>query len=109
MVVRRLLDGGGFLPIPVGDAWDVKSLAQTQSPSAILLDVTMPIMDGYEVCRQLRADKATKNIPVIMVSGHGGLIDKVSGKLAGASDYVCKPFKPDQLLSLIRKHATKAR
>jgi len=108
-VLMRLLSDGGYLPIPVPNAWDVLERVRTELPSAILLDVTMPLLDGYEVCRQIRAAKDIKSTPVIMVSGHGDLLDKVVGKLAGASGYVTKPFKPDQLLKLVGTHVNKGR
>ena len=103
-VLVRMLGGGGLLPIPVGESWAVVATIQSQAPAAVLLDVTMPMMDGYEVCRLIRANRETKSLPVIMVSGHDGLIDKVVGKLAGASDYVSKPFNQDKLMKIVRGH-----
>jgi twitching motility two-component system response regulator PilG len=103
-VLVRMLGTGGMLPIPLGESWAVVATIQTQAPAAVLLDVTMPMMDGYEVCRLIRANRETKSLPVIMVSGHDGLIDKVVGKLAGASDYVSKPFNQDKLMKIVRGH-----
>lgn len=108
-VLMRLLSDGGYLPIPIANSWDVLERVRTEQPAAVLLDVTMPLLDGYEVCRQLRAAKDIKTTPVIMVSGHGDLIDKVVGKLAGASGYVTKPFKPEQLLTLVGTHVHRDR
>jgi twitching motility two-component system response regulator PilG len=101
-VLVRMLAAGGMLPIPIAESWAVLSTVQSQAPAAVLLDVTMPMMDGYEVCRQIRSNRESKGLPVIMVSGHDGLIDKVVGKLAGASDYVSKPFKQEKLMKIIR-------
>lgn len=108
-VLVRLLGNDGFLPVPVGNSWEVMPAMKAQKPSVVLLDVTMPMMDGYDVCRLIRADRETKSIPVVMVSGNGDLIDKVVGKLAGASDYLHKPFKPEQLLNVVRGHVFKKR
>jgi twitching motility two-component system response regulator PilG len=102
-VLMRLLGSQGLLPIPVSESWLVLETAKKQKPGLVLLDVTMPMMDGYAVCRQLRADRETNHLPVIMVSGNDGLIDKVVGKLAGATDYISKPFKPDKLLKAVQK------
>ena len=78
-------------------------------PDLVLLDIMLPMMDGYDVCRLIRGDRETRSIPVVMVSGNGDLIDKVVGKLAGASDYLHKPFKPEQLLNVVRGHVFKKR
>ena len=108
-VLIRILGRESFLPIPIGNAWEVVAVAKSQRPAVILLDVTMPFVDGYEVCRQIRADRETKAMPVVMVSGHTDLIDKVVAKLAGASDYLNKPFSADQLMNTVRFYAAKKR
>lgn len=108
-VLIRILGRESFLPIPIGNSWEVVAVAKSQRPAVILLDVTMPFVDGYEVCRQIRADRETKAIPVVMVSGHTDLIDKVVAKLAGASDYLNKPFSADQLMNTVRFYAAKKR
>lgn len=108
-VLVRLLDSDGYLPVPVAVGWDLMNVAAAMAPVAILLDITMPGVDGLDLCRQIRSNKATKSIPIIIVSGHGDLLDKVVGKLAGASDYLTKPFQPNQLLSVVRRHANKHR
>jgi twitching motility two-component system response regulator PilG len=73
-------------------------------PDLVLLDITMPFMDGYQVCKVIKDKAVTKKVPVIMLSGKDGLFDKVRGKLAGANDYVTKPFDPEALLKTIRKY-----
>jgi len=73
-------------------------------PDLVLLDITMPWMDGYEVCKAIKAKALTRKVPVIMLSGKDGLFDKVRGKLAGCNDYVTKPFDPDALLKTIKKY-----
>jgi twitching motility two-component system response regulator PilG len=73
-------------------------------PDLVLLDVTMPWMDGYEVCKAIKQKALTRKVPVIMLSGKDGLFDKVRGKLAGCNDYVTKPFDPDALLKTIKKY-----
>ncbi|QID16379.1 diguanylate cyclase [Nitrogeniibacter mangrovi] len=75
-----------------------------QRPDLILLDVMMPGMDGYEVCRRLKADEATRDIPVIFISAMGEEDDEALGLQIGAVDYVTKPFSPPILKMRIRTH-----
>lgn len=73
-------------------------------PDLVLLDITMPWMDGYEVCRNIKQKALTRKVPVVMLSGKDGLFDRVRGKLAGCNDYVTKPFDPDALLKTLKKY-----
>jgi len=75
-------------------------------PDLILLDVRMPEMDGYEVCRRLKSDASTKDIPVIFLSGACDVHNKVNGFKAGAVDYITKPFDIDEILVRIDTHIT---
>ena len=61
----------------------------------------MPRMDGYEVCKVIRGRQATKDVPVIMISGKDGFFDKVRGRMAGASGYITKPFGPETLMKTV--------
>ncbi len=72
------------------------------SPDLILLDLMLPEMDGLDVCRQLKSDAATKNIPIIMVTAKGEESDIVTGLELGADDYLTKPFRPKELIARIR-------
>ena len=71
-------------------------------PSLILLDITMPRMDGYQVCKVITGNQAFKHIPVVMLSGKDGFFDKVRGKMVGASDYITKPFEAEFLVKAVR-------
>ena len=71
--------------------------AKSFNPHVILLDVMMPEIDGYEVCRCLKADAETRNIPIIMLTSRAEIVDKVKGLELGAADYVQKPFDHDEL------------
>jgi len=71
-------------------------------PSLVLLDLMLPIMDGWEVCRRLQADEKTRRIPIIMVTAKGEEEDRVAGLNAGADDYVVKPFSTHELVARIR-------
>jgi len=73
-------------------------------PDLVLLDVTMPRMDGYEVCKQIRANPAASGVPVVMISGKDGFFDKVRGKMAGCTGYVTKPFGPETLMKALETY-----
>jgi PleD family two-component response regulator len=70
-------------------------------PDLVMLDIQMPEMDGYEVCRQLKADPATSAIPVIFISALDDVFDKVRAFRAGGVDYVAKPFQAEEVLARV--------
>lgn len=74
-----------------------------ETPSLILLDITMPRMDGYQVCKVITGNDVFKQIPVVMLSGKDGFFDKVRGRMVGAKDYITKPFKAELLVKTVRK------
>ena len=75
-----------------------------EKPDVILLDIAMPGMDGFEVCRRLKADERTRSIPIIFISILEDERDKVKGFQAGAVDYIAKPFQPEEVLARVRTH-----
>ncbi|MCC3433953.1 MAG: hybrid sensor histidine kinase/response regulator [Microcoleus sp. PH2017_05_CCC_O_A] len=88
--VRKLISGERAL-----------KAVELQVPDLILLDIKMPGMDGYEVCRQLKASEATCAIPVIFISALDDVFDKVKGFEAGGADYIIKPFEPVEVLARV--------
>ena len=78
--------------------------AKREEPDLILLDVMMPDMDGYEVCRLLKADSATQDVPIIFVTGLAETNDETRGLEAGAIDYITKPFVPAIVRMRVRNH-----
>jgi two-component system phosphate regulon response regulator PhoB len=86
-------------------------LARKKSPDAIILDVMLPEIDGLEVCRQLRQDSGTKELPVLMLTARSEEADELAGFLHGADDYVTKPFKFkllfERIKALLRRSKTK--
>jgi two-component system response regulator VicR len=77
-------------------------IIRTEHPDLVLLDLMMPEMDGWEVYQQMKADEATKNIPVIVVTAKAQSIDKVLGlHIAKVDDYIAKPFSPQELLTSV--------
>ncbi len=105
-LTARYLESHGLVVSIAGTGPEaLVSLGRTR-PDVILLDLMLPGMDGYEVCRQLRARVDT---PIIMVTARGEEADRVMGLEGGADDYMAKPFSSRELLARIRAHARRAR
>ncbi|MDX1708323.1 MAG: response regulator, partial [Desulfobacterales bacterium] len=100
------LDGRGYKLLVAKDGNVALSIARKALPNLILLDIMMPDIDGYEVCRRLKADPATAEIPVIFLSALTDTKDKVHGLDLGAVDYVTKPFQPDEVIARVNTHLT---
>jgi len=83
--------------------------AKAEIPDLILLDINMPQMSGYEVCKQLKADPITEDIPIIFISALEDIIDKVKAFSLGGVDYITKPFQLEEVLARIETHLTIAR
>ena len=79
-------------------------MARSSNPDLILLDVRMPGMDGYEVCRALKSDPATDQIPVIFATAADREHEKMRGLELGAVGYICKPFDPDSIIAAVAEH-----
>ena len=75
-------------------------------PDLILLDINMPRLDGYRLCKLIKKHEATQSIPVVMLSGKDGMFDKLRGRLVGCSDYITKPFEADALTHKVAKYLT---
>ena len=102
--LMRLLGGKAYSVTAAGDGESALRLAQSQSPDLILLDATMPGMDGYEVCRQLKADAATSGIPVIFISGDDRVVNKVQAFASGGVDFIAKPHDDEEVLARVSTH-----
>lgn len=88
------------------DGVDALEKIKEMSPDLILLDITMPRMDGYQVCKMMRSDEKTKEIPIVMISGNDGFFDKVRGRMAGTTGYITKPFGPETLMKTVETYLT---
>ena len=105
-VLFQTLEGVGCKLLVAKNGEIALSIAGKALPDLILLDIMMPGIDGYEVCRQLKANRATSSIPVIFLSALGDTEDKVKGLQLGAVDYVTKPFQPDEVIARVNTHLT---
>ncbi|MBX3057002.1 MAG: hybrid sensor histidine kinase/response regulator [Anaerolineae bacterium] len=105
-LLASLLGNAGYQVRPARDGRMALSVAQSHPPDLILLDIMMPEMDGYDVCRHLKADERTREIPVIFISALDDVHDKVKSFQLGAVDYVAKPFQAEEVLARVRSHIT---
>lgn len=103
--VEVILQNAGFDVITADDGLKTLELAhdELQRPDLILLDLNMPKIDGYKVCRRLKHSSKYRDIPIIMLTGRTQASDKLLGFASEADDYLTKPFNADDLLSRIRE------
>lgn len=107
-IVQLALQREQIQVVTAGDGLSALSAVADEDPDLILLDVMLPRMDGYHVCRIIREKPEYRHIPIIMLSGKDGLFDKVRGRLAGSSEYLTKPFDTNELVRSVRKHLANA-
>ncbi len=102
--IQKFLEDQSLSVVAINDP--VKALMQIvrSKPDLILLDITMPNLDGYELCALLRRHPRYKRTPIVMVTGNTGLIDRARAKLVRASGYLTKPFTQSELLKMVFKH-----
>lgn len=105
-VLQATLEGRGYRLLAARDGASTLAVAAKAQPDLILLDIMMPEMDGYEVCRRLKSDPVTYEIPVIFLSALGQTEDKVKGLEMGAVDYITKPFQPEEVIARVNTHLT---
>jgi DNA-binding response OmpR family regulator len=85
------------------DGWAAIDMCKRDKPDLIILDLMLPKLNGWEVCRRLRGDDATKDVMVVMLSARSDDVDKLRGFSAGADDYVTKPFSPRELVARVNR------
>ena len=100
--LEQICSGAGYQVVTARTGAEAVSMAKSEHPDAILLDVIMPDMNGFQACRSLTSGAETKGIPVILVSSKGEKTDKVWGEEQGAKGYVTKPYTADQILGQLR-------
>lgn len=100
--IERSLNGDEFCVRLASRGEKGLYLARQNPPDLVILDIIMPNMDGYQVCRAMRADPCLKNIPVLFLTAKIKPQDKITGFTAGGDDYLCKPFNVDELIMRVR-------
>lgn len=102
--IKQTLEAVGLAVMVVTDGPDAIREAMAQPPQLIVLDVNLPSMDGYQVCRRLKRNPSTKDIPVIMLTEHASPKDTMTGLQSGADDYIPKDvFAGEHLLDSLRE------
>ena len=101
-VLRDLLAGSGYTVIEAADGEVGVAKAKSDRPDLILMDIQMPVIDGYEATRRIKVDPNLKSIPIVAVSSFAMKGDEEKARAAGCDHYVTKPYSPMQLLRLIR-------
>ena len=94
----------GYEPIGVSCGMDALKLLARETPALVLLDVMLPDMDGFKICRHIKQASATADIPVFMVSAKKTAEDVEQGRKAGADEYIAKPFKSAEVAKLIKDY-----
>jgi twitching motility two-component system response regulator PilG len=102
--VAAVLERNQYRTMQAAEGMQALALLEEESFDLILLDITMPFMDGYQLCKTIRSHRKTRNVPVLMLSGNDGFFDKIKGRMAGASDYLTKPFDPPIMLRTLKKY-----
>ena len=103
-LVKLILERKGFQVVGAKNGREGLEIIRKELPDLVLLDLMMPEIDGWNVFQQIRSNKATKEIPVIVITAKAQNIDRVLGlQIAKVSDYISKPFKPQELIDCISK------
>ena len=103
-ILHDLLTNAEFDIVEAENGEEAIEFAQASRPDLILMDIQLPILDGYEATRRLKADTDLKSIPIIVVTSYALSGDEEKARLAGCDDYVAKPFSPRQLLAKIKEY-----
>jgi twitching motility two-component system response regulator PilH len=102
-MITDLLKGSGLNVTIASDGVEALEKIEGHSPDLVVLDIVMPRMNGYEVCRQIKANPKTQNIPVVMCSSKGEEFDRYWGMKQGADAYIAKPFQPTELVGTVKQ------
>ncbi len=102
-MITDLLKGSGLDVSIATDGVEALESIQGRPPDLIVLDIVMPRMNGYEVCRRLKSDPKTQNVPVVMCSSKGEEFDRYWGMKQGADAYIAKPFQPTELVGTVKQ------
>jgi DNA-binding response OmpR family regulator len=108
-LIDRYLLKAGYATDVVHSGRDVVAMVRKRPPDVLILDLMLPDVDGFDICRALRADPATAMVPVIMVTARAEESDRIGGLDLGADDYLSKPFSPNELVARVRALLRRAR
>lgn len=103
IIYATMLTHVGYNVIEANNGAEAVQMARSARPHIILMDISMPVMDGYEATRVLKADAATRDIPIIAVTAHAMVTDREAAREAGCDDYVSKPVEPQAIRSVVER------
>ena len=101
-ILRDLLTNAGFDVLEANDGEQGVGAAAVEHPDLILMDIQLPVIDGYEATRRIKAAPESKDIPVIAVTSYALSGDEAKARAAGCDGYIAKPFSPRQILAMVR-------
>jgi twitching motility two-component system response regulator PilG len=107
-ILGLTLERAGYKVVAEPDGESAIERLEQIVPDLILLDIAMPKIDGYEVCKRIKKDPRTAGVPVVMLSGKDAFFDKVKGHMAGATEYLTKPFETPAVLAVVTTHCQPA-
>ncbi len=102
-MITDLLKGSGLTVTVATDGMEALEHIEDERPDLVVLDIVMPRMNGYEVCRRLKSDPKTQSVPVVMCSSKGEEFDRYWGMKQGADAYIAKPFQPTELVGTVKQ------
>ena len=102
-MITDLLKGSGLTVAIATDGVEALEHIDGHCPDLVVLDIVMPRMNGYEVCRRIKSDPKTQNVPVVMCSSKGEEFDRYWGMKQGADAYIAKPFQPTELVGTVKQ------
>jgi len=102
-MISQLLKNSGLAVTVANDGLEALGRLKNTKPDIVVLDIVMPKMNGYEVCRRIKSDPTTKDIPVVMCSSKGEEFDRYWGLKQGADAYIAKPFQPTELVGTVKQ------
>ena len=107
-MIEDLLKGSGLTVKTAGDGVEALEQMQGNCPDIVVMDIVMPRMNGYELCRRIKTDPKTERVPVVMCSSKGEEFDRYWGMKQGADAYIAKPFRPQELVGTVKQVLRKA-
>ena len=102
-IMRDLLSTAGYMLIEALDGEEGVRLARSERPDLILMDIQLPVLDGYEATRRIKALAELKSVPIVAVTSYALSGDDIKARAAGCDSYVAKPFSPRELLAKVRE------
>jgi two-component system, chemotaxis family, response regulator PixG len=103
-ILEETLRGSGYRCLSIQDSVQALPTLIKNKPDLIFLDLVMPVANGYEICSQIRRVVAFRNVPIVILTGNDGVVDRVRAKTVGANDFLVKPVEPEKVLNMVRRY-----